>query len=621
MPKRPVQHQLESWSRAKFDTAIPSEWVTRQTPGPDYGIDCRVEIFHEERATGLEFGVQLKSSDSASTTSSTRLKTTTLNYLRAQATPTLIVQTNRPSDTISWQWVHNIETPHEDPPATAIVALPNTWDRKTPEHILRDVQGFMRAKELHHHLPVHVLITEQGATHSTPSTLPSTIRQALNRFPELRVRHSSAVSPFINLLLKGDHLTVQLSGRPPRTIQSAARNGSDWSITASDAIGALGLTLHDAGLAPIGIRLLELSCENPHALSSGWIAAEAMAALTENSSTEAATKLIEKSFSAGDDDAPHWILAGFAVAAHRATAEYRSEIANKIRTASETSSDPGLFLYNAASALGGYGNAQDALPLYIQCAEVSNAYLTRDYWWLEKGALHWELAEFTDAEEHYRHASNMGSIEAGFRLGDLYMRTGRYRESLDLFSDLPDDPEPTWAQWRLSRIALRYICDDLKIDRQSRDLVNQAEPDDDIGNSWASALGAVHADALNGWAQWALCPIVRAEGESAFRPCLTAALSLLTCPEVWQEVIVDVMATKDIADATRLQILSDCFACVKRYCEDPFVEMTFHDPHIGTELREILLSGLEAVNGGDPLTIRKHSEDGSFEEIKMHPLK
>ncbi|MGH7481433.1 MAG: DUF4365 domain-containing protein, partial [Longimicrobiales bacterium] len=62
MPRRPRQHQIEELSRRALRARLPEAWVVRDL-NPDYGLDVAVDIFEDERATGLSFAVQLKATE------------------------------------------------------------------------------------------------------------------------------------------------------------------------------------------------------------------------------------------------------------------------------------------------------------------------------------------------------------------------------------------------------------------------------------------------------------------------------------------------------------------------------------------------------------------------------
>ena len=83
-PARTESHQMEESSERFFREKLPRSW-TAEKLATDYGVDLRVDLFEEGRATGLELLVQLKAS--AEPTNNTRgteiveLKVSTYNYL------------------------------------------------------------------------------------------------------------------------------------------------------------------------------------------------------------------------------------------------------------------------------------------------------------------------------------------------------------------------------------------------------------------------------------------------------------------------------------------------------------------------------------------------------------
>jgi hypothetical protein len=81
-PTRSTSHVLEELSERYLRDHLPRTW-TLDRPSKDYGVDCRIDIFELNKATGLELLIQLKASQRASarTYESVRLRTTTYNYL------------------------------------------------------------------------------------------------------------------------------------------------------------------------------------------------------------------------------------------------------------------------------------------------------------------------------------------------------------------------------------------------------------------------------------------------------------------------------------------------------------------------------------------------------------
>jgi len=138
-PKRPPTHDLETESERFFEGSLPDDWVSERV-SRDYGVDLRVEIFEDNQATGLEFLVQLKSSNRATNGKAEiiRLNLTTYNYLanklqvvilvkyveelkeaywillsqipspvQAQKTFTVHIPKTNTLSTISWKWIKN----------------------------------------------------------------------------------------------------------------------------------------------------------------------------------------------------------------------------------------------------------------------------------------------------------------------------------------------------------------------------------------------------------------------------------------------------------------------------------------------------------------------------------
>lgn len=74
----------------------------------DYGLDLRVEIFQNDRPTGLFFFVQLKATDRLPTKRglSVRLRPEHLNYWNRLPVPTMVVLWVAPTDVLYGKWAH-----------------------------------------------------------------------------------------------------------------------------------------------------------------------------------------------------------------------------------------------------------------------------------------------------------------------------------------------------------------------------------------------------------------------------------------------------------------------------------------------------------------------------------
>lgn len=61
--RRPKAHEIDELAQRVFQDAMPPGWVHRKQH-PDYGVDYLVEIFKNEKPTGIQFAVQLKGTQS-----------------------------------------------------------------------------------------------------------------------------------------------------------------------------------------------------------------------------------------------------------------------------------------------------------------------------------------------------------------------------------------------------------------------------------------------------------------------------------------------------------------------------------------------------------------------------
>jgi hypothetical protein len=63
--ERPEQHEIDTTAGRIFAYRLPKNWQDHKSPAPEYGIDYEIEVFEEQRTTGLFFKVQLKGTKSA----------------------------------------------------------------------------------------------------------------------------------------------------------------------------------------------------------------------------------------------------------------------------------------------------------------------------------------------------------------------------------------------------------------------------------------------------------------------------------------------------------------------------------------------------------------------------
>lgn len=114
-PLRAESHQLEEMSERFLRHALPRNW-TVDKPASDYGVDLRVELFDEQRATGLELLIQLKASAEPSDgeTEVVRLKVSTYNYLWGKLQVAMLVKYVEDARQAYWILLRDVSAPNQD---------------------------------------------------------------------------------------------------------------------------------------------------------------------------------------------------------------------------------------------------------------------------------------------------------------------------------------------------------------------------------------------------------------------------------------------------------------------------------------------------------------------------
>lgn len=114
LPQRPATHQLEERSERFLRQHLPPEW-TCEKPGHDYGVDLRIDIFENGRATGLELIVQLKASEAAHAqpTELVSLRVATYNYLKSRLQLAMLVKFVAEENEAYWALVRDIPEPEQ----------------------------------------------------------------------------------------------------------------------------------------------------------------------------------------------------------------------------------------------------------------------------------------------------------------------------------------------------------------------------------------------------------------------------------------------------------------------------------------------------------------------------
>lgn len=190
MTHRPKQHQLEDLSRAKYNLAIPINWVLRDKD-KDYGIDAEVEIFDSNGlATGLIYLVQLKAtgSDDIKVIKRVDLETSTLKYYEKLDLPVLIVRYSEKEDVFYCKWVYEIDFAKIKQGAKTVrlnFRDEEKWDHKSPQKVMHYLKKLRLVRSGDFSLPVSTFIEINSSftyEHSHGSLLAG-LRKAMQSYP------------------------------------------------------------------------------------------------------------------------------------------------------------------------------------------------------------------------------------------------------------------------------------------------------------------------------------------------------------------------------------------------------------------------------------------------------
>lgn len=108
-PIRHKNHILETESNKFFENCLSNEWYAEK-PGYDYGIDYNVSIVINNQVTGLNFSVQIKSTEKEESQQYVpiSLKKSTLGLFQARLEPILLIAYVQEDKEAYWHWYNDL---------------------------------------------------------------------------------------------------------------------------------------------------------------------------------------------------------------------------------------------------------------------------------------------------------------------------------------------------------------------------------------------------------------------------------------------------------------------------------------------------------------------------------
>lgn len=614
-PNRPRSHALETKSKRMFESALPEDWVITDA-GDDYGVDLRVEIFENETTTGLQFNVQLKATDGV-VVDRTVVKRETLNYWETLPAPTLLVIAHAPSESLRFAWMHLYPLKAAETKSITIAAS-RVLDASASADVVEEVRAYFLARRLWQHYPVPIVLN--GTDLNGQSVLPvkRELRRIIRKVPSLAiVTDSPAAAPHALLQFLGDRVEVSISGTPSRTLTWGGIDTEEHKREiAADLCSALGVAAGALGAADLAVALFKLAAPHSGMLAETSALPDVIRLLAQTGNQEAILQIVRRTVCVEDHPSAYNVLAAAVIALqnedHKAIL---SAVGWALRDAVQTWSAPARPLYNAAGMLADE-DPEEATRLYDAAAAADPAYLDRGYWWWEKGRAFWKAQEPEEAEACYRQAIALGENRATGPLADVLLRTGRFSAALALLDTLDMYSEPADAQWRLTRVMLTYLKEDLKIDDQ-----NPADwpavgfepvPGPDLHER---AMRSLSRNAIDWWAHAAMA--TTAEAQSRTLASVAGALCILSDPSLWLRVVEWAMVDDALDGDSRMAIAQDALFCAWVYTNDDFKEAVEDDPFLADGLKQAVIGAFDAIRPGSPIPELRLWNDDTGEQILM----
>jgi|GEM_PF-3051902 len=490
MPKRPKSHQIGDKAWCLFENIIPTQWITREKV-KDYGIDGEVEIFDDsDNSTGLLFLVQSKgtSRDDSTKSSEFYLSLDALYYYRSFDLPVLLVRPHLASQNIYIKWAHEIDPYYCSEDSKYVKVKFNEecmWTEQTPKMILEMVKAFRYYKSPRLSLPLEFGFEfNDEIVFSIPiEEIKSIIRRAgVSLSHIISFSSSEPTSSMPRIRITDNLLQIKIAGLSLFNLHITDENklfGNSIDkikrFLPHDILVGISIALHRLGHDTIASEIAY-----QHILSSNlWdnyaIAFEIMDCLSHTRKIDKAIKLAEEILERCYDKFPYQIYALPAFYKTNLTQEefkmQESLLLKAIEKAKKNDfiEEAGICHYNLGNLYAYCDENRKAFHHYRLAAKYVPEYKKREYFWKEMGSILFHLKRFQSAETSYKYALELGAESRVIALrADTLIFCGKYEEARSLFEDYENNVNQVDAEWKLKKMAIELIMDELDTKIQKR---------------------------------------------------------------------------------------------------------------------------------------------------------
>jgi len=486
MPKRPKQHQLEDESRAKYELAIPREWVFRNKD-KDYGIDGEVEIFSSnETPTGLVYLVQLKATGSKHdrTIKNLSLKLETLAYYRQLPLPVMIVRYSAVHDEFFVKWSHEIDPFNAKNGAKTIQVKftdSDKWDSsKSPREVQRYLNRTRTVTNGGLRLPIscHIKVKSDSVGGKKAGQLLIELRQELRRYSHLVSVERTQREAYAEIIVTDQTLYVGIEKIKNVVFHRVATIPAKvlaYELARDSLLGIAGasaqLGYNDLSTA---IVLSEEVCEK--CITKSDLVHSLVPSLLFSVDFERSLQFISLAAEYEDSNiiesvAQMVIMHSPVVGDKKREAAYEKFLQQFVER-NRTYSDEhyGHALYNVGNFYKNAGQDRKAAKSYLAARHYQPTYYEQGYYFAELAGILFELRKYTLSALLYQKAIKLDDNMQWVPLcADALMMSGKYKKSHTNFRRYLTEVKEPSSEWILKHFILGCLLRSHKVESQVRD--------------------------------------------------------------------------------------------------------------------------------------------------------
>ena len=563
MTKRAKQHQLEDLSRAKYNLAIPGNWVFRDKD-KDYGIDAEVEIFDEnDRSTGLVYWVQLKATESKSEATARKvdLSIESIKYYKKLDIPVLIARYSKIHDCFYCKWAQEIDLYYAKENGKTLrinFSEDEKWDAKASEKVKKYLSQIKTVKEGRFKLPIPLsFIIKDDIVNKTPKgVLISSLRTALREFSDFVVFKDDPEDSLLLISLSGDELTIRLSSIAGGTFHNTQKiEGENLAedLIVSSLLG-FAIALSQIGQFENMSRILLSQKIKKRLFQNQEILFHLLPLMLGTSYFSAVLDAVSEAVVDEKDNLLEIIASTAVLFESNCDEEKLKTIEAFFHKRLEKylkigeNSQIGICHYNLGSHYRSRREKEynkKAIYHYLKARKYEDKYLDQFYYYHELGGVLFHYEKHCFSAAMYNNAIQKGAPETTKPLyADALMHSGNYQAAVDVFTDYLSKREGEEDDvWHLKLICLETLIQNKGIKEQTRHKKEALEHVDftKTGDSFVESLEkAIELDMLCGlaWFNLGIEHSKSGQPENAVLDFTICGLSQIWDIEAWVNAIL-----------------------------------------------------------------------------------